>query len=89
MVGLDETTGRILLCECKWRDLSFADAKRILLDLEKKSAEVRWRNNQREELFCLVGKHIVGKEKLRAEGYRVYDLADVPFTLSDTRLTHK
>jgi len=84
-VGLDETSDRILFCECKWRDLSLADAKRILLDLEKKSAEVRWRNDRREELFCLVGKHIFGKEKLRAEGYRVLDLADVPLDIPGSR----
>ena len=78
IVGLDESSGRALFCECKWRSLSRTDAERILSGLEKKSLEVRWRNSQRTEIFCLVGKRITGKEELRARGYLVYDLEDFP-----------
>jgi len=78
IVGLDESSGTALFCECKWSSLSRADAQRVLSALERKSAEVRWRNDSRNPVFCLIGKHIEEKEELRAGGYRVLDLDDVP-----------
>jgi len=81
IVGLDESAGRILFCECKWCNLTRAEAKRILSDLKKKSVEVRWRNDRRDEVFSLIGKRIEGKEELRVEGYRVYDLDDIPMRI--------
>lgn len=77
LVCLDEETGAILFCECKWSSLSEREARTILSALRLKAALVRWRNEERHESFCLFGKHIEGKEALSREGYLVYDLQDI------------
>ncbi|MBN2734875.1 MAG: ATP-binding protein [Methanomicrobiaceae archaeon] len=77
IAGLDEASGKILLCECKWMSLSEKKARGILKAIEEKSALVEWRNSEREEVFALFAKEISGKEKLRDEGYRVFDLKDL------------
>ncbi len=83
IVGLDEGSDRIMFCECKWSDLSPSEVRQVLSSLERKAADVRWRNDQRQELYCLIGKHIGGKEDLRTEGYRVCDLDDIPLDLHE------
>jgi len=47
--------------------------------LKEKSAFVNWFNNVREEHFGLIAKKIDEevKEKLRSEGYLVFDIAGI------------
>jgi AAA+ ATPase superfamily predicted ATPase len=77
LVGLDETAGCALFCECKWSALTNREAGAVLSALERKAGGVRWRNEERKERFALVAKRIEGKEDLRAEGYLVFDLEDI------------
>ena len=53
--------------------------RRVLEGLEEKSESVRWFNEDRQEYFGIIAKKIgkVEKEKLRSEGYLVFDLEDV------------
>ena len=38
---------------------------------------VKWHNDERSELYGIIAKKIEGKEKLREEGYLVFDLEDI------------
>jgi len=77
IVGFDEISGTVLLCECKWMNLSKKKAKGILNALKDKSALVKWKNPERTEVYALIAKEIAGKDELRAEGFRVFDLSDL------------
>ncbi len=75
-VALDEDSKSIGFFECKWKDLSFKQSLKILEDLKQKAKYVRWGDDSRAEKFGLIAKRIEGKDKLRAEGFLVFDLAD-------------
>jgi len=77
LVGLDESFGSSLFCECKWSALTRRQARGILTALREKAREVRWRNDDRNEHFALLAKSIEGKEDLIRDGYSVYDLQDI------------
>jgi AAA+ ATPase superfamily predicted ATPase len=77
LVGLDETSGSALFCECKWSTLTHRQARGILTALREKAAGVRWQNEDRNERYALVAKNIEGKEDLIREGYLVCDLQDI------------
>jgi len=77
LVGLDESFGSSLFCECKWSALTRRQARGILTALREKAREVRWRNDDRIEHFALLAKSIEGKEDLIRDGYSVYDLQDI------------
>ena len=51
-------------------------AQKVLYDLKKKSNSVSWSKNKRIEYFGIVAKKIEGKEKLKRNGYIVFDLDD-------------
>ena len=76
IVGLDDINGKILLCECKWTDLSLKKTRGILNALKEKSALVDWRNNSRTEIYAIIARKIKGKDELRQDGYCVFDLDD-------------
>ena len=50
------------------------DAKKVIVELERKAGLVKWRNGGRKEHYGIVAKSIEGKEELKAEGYLVFDL---------------
>jgi len=77
LVGLDEASGDILFCECKWSALSRGQARGVLAALKEKASLVRWRNDERHARYALVAKSIEGKEDLIDEGYTIYDLQDI------------
>lgn len=64
----DKTT----LIEVKWKDLSKRSALRVLRELEEKSEKLHPIEN-----IGLIAKSVRGKEKLREEGYLVWDLEDI------------
>jgi len=75
LVCLDEQKREILFVECKWSSLTEKKASHILEELKNKSKSVEW--NREKEYFGLFGKKILGKEKLRKEGFFVWDLEDI------------
>ena len=77
LVGLNEVSGDVLFCECKWSAVNHRQARGILAALREKAGEVRWQNESRNERFALVAKSIEGKEDLREDGYLVADLEDI------------
>lgn len=77
LVGLDEEAKTALFCECTWSDLTTREARAVLVALQEKAAQVRWRNGERNERFALVAKQIQGKDALTREGYLVRDLEDI------------
>ena len=76
-VALDDESRSIIFCECKWQDLSLKEARTVLNNLVTKSGGVRWHNGERVEEYCLVARKIVKKDRLRNDGFLVYDLEDI------------
>ena len=68
--------GKIGFFECKWMDLKEGDCLKILEELKEKAKHVDWCNGSRVETFGLIGRKIEGKERLRADGYLVWDMED-------------
>jgi len=67
-----ETTGDSLVsAECKRGSLTEREARGVLTRLSQKAEHVR------RERFCPVAGGIKGKDRLREEGFLVYDLADI------------
>ena len=80
LIALNEETKQIAFFEVKWREFKLEkDIRRVLEGLEEKSESVRWFNEDRQEYFGIIAKKIgkSEKEKLRSEGYLVFDLEDV------------
>ncbi len=77
LVALNDSSKDIMFIECKWKTLSLTDCRRILGKLEEKATFVQWNNGIRTEHFGLVAKKIKDKERLRDEGFIVYDLDDL------------
>jgi len=76
IVGLNDDTKEILFVECKWKNLRYKDAARVLEELKTKSTLVRWNNEIRKEYFAIVAKKVERKDDLRKEGVLVFDLGD-------------
>lgn len=62
-----------ILFEIKWKVLSYEETKSIILKLIEKSSMVKIEDKK----FGLIGKKVFDKEKLRNEGYFVFDLDDI------------
>ena len=76
LVALNKETKQIGFFECKWKDLKEKQAMKILDELKEKSKFVEWNLDNRQEFFGLIGKKIENKNKLRKQGFFVYDLRD-------------
>jgi len=76
IAALNEETREIAFFECKWSSVGRRDAERIIADLKRKAALVKWRNQERKEYYGIIAKNIANKEELRSKGYLVYDLKD-------------
>jgi AAA+ ATPase superfamily predicted ATPase len=76
-IALDDESRSIIFCECKWQDLSAKEARTVLNNLVKKSEGVRWHDEDRKEEYCLVARKIAGKDRLKSDGFLVYDLEDL------------
>jgi len=75
LVGIDDKTKEVLFIGCKWSDLKEKEARKVLKELKEKSKFVEW--ERKKEYFGLIGKKVLGKEKLRKEGWFVWDLEDL------------
>ena len=76
LVALDEDKKEIGFFEVKWKDLKEKEARKILRELKEKSKFVNWNLDNRKEFFGVIAKKIENKNKLRKEGFFVYDLRD-------------
>jgi len=74
LVALNDYTKQIAFFECKWRDVKQKESIKILKELKEKSSHVKWNLNKRKEYFGLIAKKIENKEKLKKEGYLIFDL---------------
>ncbi len=52
------------------------EVEKILADLKRKAALVKWHNAEREEHYGIIAKTIEEKEALRKKGYLAFDLND-------------
>jgi AAA+ ATPase superfamily predicted ATPase len=75
-VGLNNEKYEAAFFECKWKDLSQGEARKILAGLKQKAAYVEWQNKNRKETYGIFAKRILGKERLREEGFLAFDLGD-------------
>ncbi len=75
-MALNANTNDIFFFECKWKELKETAASNILEDLKLKSKSVGWHQNDRKEYFGLIARKIENKDKLKANGYLVFDLTD-------------
>ena len=57
-------------------NLSFETAENMLETLKLKAKFVDWNNGKRKEYFGIAARKIEGKERLRKEGFIVFDLDD-------------
>ncbi len=81
LVCLEENKKEVMFIECKWSDLTENQARKVLEELKEKTKFVRW--ERKKEYLGLIGKKIIGKEKLRKEGFFVWDLKDLEDILVD------
>ena len=54
VVALNDKTGEILFCECKWQNN--VDGSRLLRNLKEKAEHVSWRERGRVEHYCIFAK---------------------------------
>jgi len=76
IVGLNDDKKEISFFECKWKDLNYNQSLKIFEELKSKSEHAKWYKNKRKENFGLFAKKIDRKDKLRNQGFLVYDLDD-------------
>ena len=76
VLALNEVKKEIAFFECKWQEVDPKKSEHIIADLKRKAALVKWHNDERSELYGIIGKKINKKEKLRESGYLVFDLED-------------
>ena len=81
LLALNEREKKALFVEVKWKELSGREINGILKDLKRKAQLVDLEDW--EKSYCIVGKRVRDKERLRKKGLLVYDLGD--FTLSGPR----
>ena len=74
LVALNEREKKALFVEVKWKELSEREARGILKDLERKAELVGLEGWER--FYGLVAKSVEGKERLRSEGFLIWDLDD-------------
>ena len=76
LIAVRESDASIVFGECKWGSLTEREARGVLTRLSQKAEHVR-HDTYTTERFCLVAGDIKGKDRLREEGFLVYDLADI------------
>ncbi len=54
IVALNEQTGEILFCECKWQDN--VNSEKIYEELKEKAKFVNWNNKNRKEYYAVVAR---------------------------------
>lgn len=73
IIALNENTGEILFCECKWEDR--VNARNIFEGLKEKALHVQWRNEKRPERYVIFAKSF--KERIYEPELMLFDLKDM------------
>ena len=73
IVAVDPKSDAILFCECKWQDN--VPVERIVHNLKKKAAQVKWGTTGRKERYCVVGRSLASYQK--DEMIIAYDIDDI------------
>ncbi|MCK4928950.1 MAG: ATP-binding protein, partial [Methanosarcinales archaeon] len=55
VLALNEVQKEVAFFECKWQEVDMKRSKNILTDLKRKAALVKWHNNERRELYGIIG----------------------------------
>jgi len=76
LIGLDKENKKLLIFEVKWKNLNFSGGKRILKELEAKIQYLPLKLEEYKIETGLIGKNIKAKERLKKEGFTVFDLND-------------
>jgi len=76
IVALDKKKKQAMFFECKYKNLGYNQSLKILKELEGKAGFVQWFNDDRNEKYGIIGRSIEDKERLRENGFLVYDLDD-------------
>ncbi|GBE54179.1 MAG TPA: ATP-binding protein [Euryarchaeota archaeon] len=76
IVAINEPGKDIAFFECKWSKLKGRDVERIIKELRRKAKYVKWGNNDRNEQFGVIARHIEDKKILREAGFLLYDMED-------------
>ncbi len=69
LVAVNEQTGEILFCECKWKDK--VNAEKVLEELREKAKHVQW--NRKKEYFAIFAKSF----RKRIKDCLLFDLKDM------------
>ncbi|CAG0962140.1 hypothetical protein METP3_00898 [Methanosarcinales archaeon] len=77
IVTLNKDKNEISFFECKWKTMDETEAMNLLSKLEYKASLVNWHNNSRKERYGIIAKNLTGKEKLRENGFLVFDIEDM------------
>jgi AAA+ ATPase superfamily predicted ATPase len=77
LVVANEKDKKIAFFEVKWSTLGEEEVSRITKKLKEVSKEVDWFNDKRTEYFGVIAKEVESKEKLKKEGYFVFDFKDL------------
>ncbi|MBI5393330.1 ATP-binding protein [Candidatus Woesearchaeota archaeon] len=59
IIGLNQKTKQIIFIECKWKEN--IDPVEILTELKQKARYLHWRDNKREEYYCIIAKSFSNK----------------------------
>lgn len=76
LLSVNNKTKELLVFEVKWKDLRFLDSKRILKELESKVQHLPLKLEKYKIKIGLIGKSVKSKEKLKKEGFAVFNLGD-------------
>jgi len=77
LVAVNDDESSVVFGECKWGDVSRAEAKKILVRLKSKAKMVRAGNYRHRKYALFCAGTVEGKVLLRDDGYLVYDGADL------------
>ena len=77
MVVTNEKDKKIAFFEVKWSTVEEKEVSRMTKKLKEVSKEVDWFNDKRTEYFGVIVKEVENKEKLKKDGYFVFDLKDL------------
>ena len=76
LVGLNESTKEMLLCECKWK--GNVNANKILAEIEQKESEVEWHNEKRKISYAIFAKSFKNKvNEFKGKKVFCFDIADL------------
>ncbi len=76
IIALNELKGKILFCECKWKNN--VNPKKILTNLLEKAKFVEWNNEKRKEVYCIFARSFTKKiNKFKNKKVYCFDLKDM------------